>query len=299
MKRQSLWFCPILNPSIYEHDRVLEEAGKLDIDFRKVQLNSVRLQISTKKTNLFLENEQLELPDAAWVRIGPLHTSAHEQSIMIGLESQIKLCVNPLQGRLHSDQKLKTLQVITQKGVPIPKTIIAPFPFSIEDIENQLPYPLVLKPDSGAQGMGVVLIENRKQLRSIISLLQYLKLHEIFLVQEYISYKKGTDIRVWVVGNTVLGAIRRTAVGDSFATNFSAGGSVEMVKASSQMVDISVKAAKALGLHIAGIDLLETKDGYVVCEVNANPGFKGFESVTGINVPQKVIHYMMSKASKS
>lgn len=289
----SLWFCPIRNPKPYEHDRILEEAGKLDIDIRRVQLTDVKLQLSTNGSDLYLDEKKLEYPDAAWVRVGPLYTSSYERAIATAVESNVRLCINPLLGRMISDQKFWTLQMLSRQGIAIPRTMIAPLPFSATAIEQQLQYPMILKPDMGAQGLGVTLIENRKQLQSIGGLLEYLKTDETIILQEYLSFNPGSDFRVWVLGDRVLGAMRRTSSGDTFTSNFSAGGSVGVVETNDAMIEIALGASRALGLTIAGVDLLESEDGYVVCEVNANPGFKGFETATGVNVPRDVLTFLM------
>ncbi len=295
MKKMSLWFCPIRNPQPYEHDRILEELSQLEIDFKEVQLNDVKLQLTSNRSELYLDDQKLEFPDVAWVRVGPLYTNAYERAVATALESNVHLCINPRVGRMISDQKFWTLQVLSRHNIPIPKTIITPLPFSAPNIEQELKYPMVLKPDQGARGLGVMLIENRKQLQSVGGLLEYFKTDEAIVLQEYIAFNPGSDIRVWVLGDKVLGAMRRTSSGDTFTSNFSAGGNVEKVEVTEFMTDIALRATSALGLTIAGVDLLETQDGYVVCEVNANPGFKGFERATDVNVPREVLTYLLNK----
>jgi ribosomal protein S6--L-glutamate ligase len=175
----------------------------------------------------------------------------------------------------------------------IPKTAFASSPKE-EDIDSLIESiggaPCVVKLLEGTQGIGVILAENRKAATSVIE--AFLKLEANMLVQEFIAEAKGADLRVFIVDGQVVGAMKRQAKAGEFRSNLHRGGSAKVIKLSNEERATAIKAAKKLGLGIAGVDLLQSKRGPLVMEVNSSPGLEGIEGATGVDIAGKIIEYV-------
>lgn len=297
MSDKKIWYILTDKSRSYERGRVLAEAKKMDLPLLPMKPESISALLSETGPQFFYNSELLEIPRAVWIKIGPLFSTAQEVVIARQMESAGYFTINTLLSRQRADQKFWTYQELSRKNLPIPKTIALAAPLNEKVIEEHFTYPFVLKPDRGSKGLGVMLIENRKQLRSVSGLLEYVHFDEPILIQEFLDFENGSDIRVLVVGDQVLGAMLRTPAADSFTANFSTGGLVQHFNVDESMSKIALQAAKALDLKVAGIDLLRQQSGYVICEVNANPGFQGFETATGLNVPKAVFEYLLKETS--
>jgi RimK family alpha-L-glutamate ligase len=177
--------------------------------------------------------------------------------------------------------------------------MLARFPIDLEFIANEFQFPLVVKSIVGSKGKGVCLCESQDQMDDFMQMLELSKKENVnYIIQEFVSCSKGQDIRVIVVGGRAIGAMRRRAAKDGqFKANISIGGLGEALELDSDLEWLSIQAAKILGLDIAGVDLLFDREGYRICEVNAAPGFEGFEKATGINVPQQIYQYAQVRLS--
>lgn len=203
------------------------------------------------------------------------------------------LVLNSSSSIMFARDKLSTLQCLATSNIPIPKTILAKFPIKIEEIEKEFNYPVVIKTVSGSQGKGVFLCEDRQKLRDIMDLIEVSKdPHINIILQEFISTSKGRDLRVLVIGGRAIGVILRTAPEGRFKANYSTGGSVSQFELNPTIEWLAVESAKILKLEIAGIDILFYGDSYMISEVNASPGFKGFEEATKIDVPRIILEYI-------
>jgi ribosomal protein S6--L-glutamate ligase len=187
--------------------------------------------------------------------------------------------------------KLKSLQILAAAGIDFPRTAFAFRPIEIDDlIERVGGPPVILKLIEGTQGIGVVLAETKAAARSVIDSLH--ALHARFLAQEFIEESQGADIRAFVIGNEVVAAMRRQSQAGEFRSNIHRGGTGEPVELSEAEKIIAIKASAALGLSIAGIDLLRSNRGPLVMEVNASPGLEGIETTTKIDVAGKIIEFI-------
>lgn len=193
--------------------------------------------------------------------------------------------------------KLHTLQILASRNLPIPKTLLAKFPINQQILEKEFTYPFVMKKISGSLGKGVLLIKTPQQLEDILGLLedQINNLQPNLIFQEFIKHSQGRDLRVIVIGGKVIGVMQRKAKAGDFRANFNAGGSVSNFKITPEIEWLAIEAANALGLGIAGVDLLFDTDSYKICEVNSSPQFEGFEQATGINIPQKIFEFISLK----
>ena len=192
---------------------------------------------------------------------------------------------------LRARDKLRSLQLLAKHGIDLPVTVFGDNPDDTADLMNMLgPPPHVIKLNEGAQGSGVVLAEKPAASQSVIE--AFRGLYANFLVQEFVREANGRDIRCFVVGDRVVAAMQRSAVEGDFRANLHRGGTGSPVRLSAAERGIALRAAKVLGLGIAGVDLLRSSRGPLVLEVNASPGLEGIETVTGVNVADEVIGHL-------
>ncbi|MGZ4090651.1 MAG: RimK family alpha-L-glutamate ligase, partial [Bacteroidia bacterium] len=197
------------------------------------------------------------------------------------------------QALVRSRDKLRSLQILARAGIGIPKTAFASSPKDKDIdsvIENIGGAPCVIKLLEGTQGIGVILAENQKAAKSVVE--AFMKLEANMLVQEFIHEAKGADLRVFIVDGQVVGAMKRQAKEGEFRSNLHRGGSATVIQLSNEERATAIKAAKKLGLGIAGVDLLQSSRGPLVMEVNSSPGLEGIEGATGIDIAGKIIEYV-------
>jgi ribosomal protein S6--L-glutamate ligase len=205
-------------------------------------------------------------------------------------------CASSSAGISNSRDKLRSLQILSRHDVGIPTTTF------VRDIKDVLPAiervggaPVIVKLLEGTQGVGVILAESNKVAESIIETLQSSRLN--VLVQRFFAESKGTDIRAFVVGDRVVAAMRRTAQGDEFRSNVHRGGKTQAVELDERYAETAVRAAQIMGLRIAGVDMLESKEGPAVLEINSSPGLEGIEGATGLDIAGAVIDYIAAQVS--
>jgi ribosomal protein S6--L-glutamate ligase len=190
--------------------------------------------------------------------------------------------------------KLRSSQLLAQAGVDIPKTVFARETADLDAVIDQAGgTPLIIKVARGTHGNGVVLAETRKAAQAVMQAFYVESVS--FLVQEFIAESAGTDIRAFVVGGKVVASMKRQSLDDDFRSNIHQGGEGSPVKLSDEERKTALKAAKAMGLSIAGVDIIRSSRGPLVLEVNASPGF-GIEKITGHNVAEKIIEYVEQNA---
>jgi ribosomal protein S6--L-glutamate ligase len=186
------------------------------------------------------------------------------------------------------------MQVLAKSGVDIPKTVFAKNPAQVTELINMVGGPpVVIKLLEGTQGVGVVLAETTKAAKSTIEAFYGLRAN--FLIQEFIAESKGADIRAFVIGNKVVAAMKRQGHEGDFRSNLHRGGEGFAVELSPEEERTAIAAAKALGVRIAGVDLLQSERGPLVMEVNSSPGLKGIEEISGIDVASLIVAYIEEK----
>lgn len=281
----------------YEMNRFVEESKKLSLDFEIVYEDEIDLIISTSDRNsIKYKNEVVPLPDAVIARTGS--ATKHFNISVIRHFERLNVPVFPNSNSiLASKDKMYSGQIMAQAGIHIPKTILTRFPNNCDLVEKELGFPCVIKVITGSHGDGVHLCENKKQFYDLSELFSALNFKNSMIVQEYIDYSFGKDLRVIVVGGNVLGAMLRSSTDGSFKANISRGGVGVYYPVDEKMERICLHVAKVLDLDIAGVDLLFHEDGYKVCEANSSPGFHGFEEALNINVPQKIFEFVISSTS--
>jgi len=204
-------------------------------------------------------------------------------------------CINESVAISRSRDKLRSLQLLSRKGIGLPRTGFAHHPDKIDDLlKNVGGAPVVIKLLEGTQGIGVVLADTKKAAESIIEAFMGLKAN--ILVQEYIKEAGGADIRCLVIGGKIVAAMKRQAAPGEFRSNLHRGGSAELVKLTPKERKTAVDAAKTMGLSMCGVDILRAKDGPVVMEVNSSPGLEGIEASTKKDVAKMIIQYLEENA---
>ncbi|HEX8776695.1 MAG TPA: 30S ribosomal protein S6--L-glutamate ligase [Rhodanobacter sp.] len=228
--------------------------------------------------------------DAAIPRIGTQSTF-YGTAVLRQLEMMGVYTPNSSDAVLRARDKLRSLQILAAQGIAMPVTVFGDNPDDTEDLLAMLGEPPhVIKLNEGSQGNGVVLAEKRSASQSVIE--AFRGLYANFLVQEFIAEAKGCDLRCFVVGGKVVAAMQREASAGDFRANLHRGGSAVAVKLSAAEKRIAVHAAEALGLGVAGVDLLRSDRGPLVLEVNASPGLEGIEAATGVDVAGAIIELL-------
>lgn len=282
------------NIDTYQSKRFQEEAEKFnDVEFRKINPAEIELiEPSPEPGKILLNGKWETLPDVLLSRIG---SGANKQALTAIRSMQTKgvRVLNSASSVERVADKFRSIQILTKHGLPVPHSMLAKLPIAADIVQEHLKFPLILKPNTGSFGRGVMLCDTAEYLDDLLWLMEEKMKTASLLMQEFISTSKGKDIRVFVVGGRPLGAmLRETSKENGVKANFSAGGTVKEFPLTPELEWIAVESARVLGLDIAGVDILFDKDdGFRICEVNSNPGFEGFEKATGINVPNAILEF--------
>jgi len=232
--------------------------------------------------------------DAVIPRIGA-SISFYGTSVVRQFEMMGTYSVNESVAISRSRDKLRSIQLLSRKGVGIPVTAFANSPDDVDGLIREVGgAPLVIKVLEGTQGIGVVLAETKKAAESVIQAFMGVKSN--ILIQEFIKEAGGSDIRCFVVGNKVIAAMKRTAPEGEFRSNLHRGGIAELVKLSVKERAVAVKAAMVMGLNVCGVDLLRSSRGPLVMEVNSSPGLEGIESATQKDIAGMIIEFIENNA---
>lgn len=249
---------------------------------------SCSIEVAHGSPRLYYRNKRLTDFDAVIPRIGASVTF-FGTAVLRQFEQMGTYCVNPSHAISVSRDKLRALQVLSRHRIGIPTTLFVRHVSEIlPGIERMGGPPVVVKLLEGTQGIGVILADSTKVAEAIIETLAGPAKMSV-LLQEYVKESKGRDIRAFVVGNRVVAAMRRTAEGDEFRSNLHRGGSAEVVTLDEEYTRTAVHAAQIMGLRVAGVDLLEGKDGPIVVEVNSSPGLEGIEAASNIDVAGHIV----------
>lgn len=200
---------------------------------------------------------------------------------------------NSYESIIKAKNKIRTFQILQSAAIPVPSTIVLENMRLLDDVlQDFSEFPLIIKDPFGTYGTGVIIAESKRSLRSILEYLSLISWNKQFIIQEFIKEADSRDIRVFVVGGKVIAAMQRKARGDEFRSNAERGGECSIVEIPQSYKQIAIDSTKILGLDIAGVDIIESHDGPKVLEVNANPGFKALEKVSGINVARKIVEFV-------
>ncbi len=282
------------NPNLYSTRRLREAAELKGHDIDIIDTMHCYMDITSAKPSVRYKGRALPHYDAIIPRIGAsvtfYGTSVVRQFEMMGTYS-----INESVAISRSRDKLRSLQLLSRKGIGMPRTGFANHPDRIDDlIKNVGGAPVVIKLLEGTQGIGVVLADTNKAATAIIE--AFMGLNANILVQEYIKEAGGADIRCLVVGGKVIAAMKRQAPPGEFRSNLHRGGTASLVRLSPAERKTAVDAAKTMGLNMAGVDILRSNHGPVVMEVNSSPGLEGIEKATGKDVAGMIIDFIAKSA---
>mmetsp|Transcript_17082 Transcript_17082/g.24210 ORF Transcript_17082/g.24210 Transcript_17082/m.24210 type:complete len:370 (+) Transcript_17082:251-1360(+) len=300
-----VWMLGNRNTSMkYERDRFLEEAQKKSIDFTLVHSSEFHSVVSgpgADRDSIIYKDEAVSLPDVVLARTGS-GTGTASINLLRQFE-RLNVPTLPNSASIEaSKDKMYANQILAQAGLPIPKTMLARLPeTSAELVQKVVGFPCVLKVVTGSLGKGVHLCHNAKEFENLSEMLCSVTNANsanplLMLIQEFVSFSEGRDLRVMVIGGRVVGAMQRTATDGDFKANVSRGGEAAAFPVDHEMEKLALDVAKTLDLDIAGIDLLFHPDGYKVCEANSAPGFKGFEAALQVNIPEMMLDYASFRA---
>jgi ribosomal protein S6--L-glutamate ligase len=271
--------------------RFEQEAPALGLAISWLDPQHFDLLIDAGESRTYYRSKTYHAPQAFIARTGS-DTTAFARAIIGQMEaSPATMVVNSSAAIMAARDKLLAHQLLASAGVPCPRTVLARQPSDVGKMVKVVGGPpVILKLISGTHGKGVMLGRDMDEIQA--SLETVWALNQTLLIQEYIDHAPGTDIRVLVVGGRALGAMRRTARLGRFRANVHQGASVESYPLTDRLEWLALRAAGVLGLDIAGIDLMETAEGFSVIEVNSAPGFEGFEKATGHNVAADMLRYV-------
>ena len=258
-------------------------------------LNTLKFSIDLQEgqPDLYYHAKQLSHYDAVLPRIGASITY-YGTAVVRQFEQMDVFCANTSAGISNSRDKLRSLQILSRHQIGIPRTTF------VRDKKDVLPAiervggaPVIIKLLEGTQGIGVLLAESVKSAEAMIELLQSQK--QNVLIQKFVAESKGRDIRAFVVGDRVVAAMRRVAQGQEFRSNVHRGGLTEAVTLDDKYAETAVRAAQIMGLRIAGVDMLEGKNGPQIMELNSSPGLEGIEQCTQLDIAGAAIDYMAAQ----
>jgi len=282
---------------LYSTRRIKEAGEKRGHNVEIIDHMKCVLFIEKKNPVVLYQGKRLDYFDAVIPRIGASVTF-YGAAVVRQFEMMKVFTAIESQALIRSRDKLRCLQILSRAGLGLPKTIFMDYSRDTEGIIEAVGgAPVVIKLLEGTQGLGVVLAENKKAAQSVIE--AFHGLHARIIVQEFIKESKGTDIRAFVVDGEVVGAMKREAMRDGeFRSNLHRGGKATIVKLSRAEKSAAVAAARKMGLGIAGVDMLPSKRGPLIIEVNSSPGLEGIEGATKLDIGGKIIQYLEKHATK-
>ncbi|MGA1204390.1 MAG: RimK family alpha-L-glutamate ligase [Opitutales bacterium] len=282
-------------PRCYSTRRLREAAESRGHTVRVLNTLKFAIDLEQGEPDLYYRQKLLSHYDAVLPRIGASITY-FGLAVVRQFEQMDVFCANSAAGIATSRDKLRSLQVLSRHHVGIPKTTF------VRDKKDVLPAiervggaPVIIKLLEGTQGIGVLLAESQKTAEGIIELLQSQR--QNVLIQKFVAESKGRDVRAFVIGNRVVAAMRRVAQGQEFRSNVHRGGLTEPVELNEEYSKTAVRAAQIMGLRIAGVDLLEGKDGPQIVEVNSSPGLEGIEKCTQLDIAGAIIDYISGEVN--
>lgn len=282
------------NPELYSTRRLVEAAGQAEHEVEVIDPLLCYMAIASQRPTIHYRGKELSGFDAVVPRIGAsitfYGTAVVRQFEMMGVYS-----VNESVAISRSRDKLRSLQLLARKGIGLPVTGFAHSTQYTQDlIELAGGAPLVIKLLEGTQGIGVVLAETDKAAGSVIEAFRGLK--ENILVQEFIKESRGSDLRCFIIGGKVVAAMKRQARDGEFRSNLHRGGKAAIARLTPEERSTAARAAKIMGLNVAGVDMLRSNHGPVVIEVNSSPGLEGIEKATEKDLAAQIIDFVEKQA---
>ncbi|MGJ8537163.1 MAG: 30S ribosomal protein S6--L-glutamate ligase [Parasphingopyxis sp.] len=282
------------NPKLYSHQRLVEAAEERGHTMQILNTLRCTMNITSHRPSILYNGETLTGFDAVIPRIGASITH-YGLAVLRQFEMMGVWPLNESVAVGRSRDKLRSMQIFAKHGLGLPVTAFAHDPKQTDEVLKIVGgAPAVIKLLEGTQGIGVVLGETANSAKSVIEAFRGLNVN--ILVQEFIKEAGSSDIRIFVVGGKVVAAMMRTGAEGDFRSNLHRGGTAKMVKITPEERSTAVRAAKVMGLNVAGVDILRANHGPVIMEVNSSPGLEGIENATGKDVAGMIIEFIETKA---
>jgi ribosomal protein S6--L-glutamate ligase len=282
------------NPKLYSHRRLAEAAEQRGHELRILNTLRCTMNITSHRPSILYNGETLTGFDAVIPRIGASITH-YGLAVLRQFEMMGVWPLNESVAVGRSRDKLRSMQIFAKHGLGLPVTAFAHDPKQTDEVLKIVGgAPTVIKLLEGTQGIGVVLGETANSAKSVIEAFRGLNVN--ILVQEFIKEAGSSDIRIFIVGGKVVAAMMRTGAEGDFRSNLHRGGTAKMVKITPEERSTAIRAAKVMGLNVAGVDILRSNHGPVIMEVNSSPGLEGIEAATGKDVAGQIIEFIEAKA---
>lgn len=279
--------------NLYSTRRLIEACEARGFEPLVIDILKCYIDIASDHPDMWYMGERLADIDAAIPRIGASVTH-YGIAVLCQFEMMNVFCLADATALARSRDKLRSLQLLSRERVGIPKTSFAHLvqdPKTLIDLVGGAP--LVVKLCTGSQGRGIVLAETPKAAESVIEAFRELRAE--FLVQEFIREAEGADVRCFVIGDQVVAAMERTAAEGDFRSNLHCGGTAKVTQLTEDEVRTAIRAARTMGLWVAGVDLLRSDRGPLVMEVNSSPGLEGIEAVSGLDIAGLIVDYLVMR----
>lgn len=262
-----------------------------------IRVDKCQLYYNHKSPNVLYRGKPFPKVDVLIPRFTALTNVTLKATIIHQLALKGIPIVQSYKSVVRAKNKLRTLQLLSNKGIPVPTTIVVKrFEYLDTAIKKVGDFPIIIKTPFGSMGSGVAIVETKRALHSAFDMLLTSPDFNSLLIQEYVEEAEGKDIRVYIVDGKVLTAMERAAPEEEFRSNLALGGVGNIAKLSKEEKEIALAAANALDLKIAGVDILRSKHGPVVMEVNCNAGLEGITEVTGIDIAKEIVKYAVKFA---
>lgn len=279
--------------------RLKEEAEFLGVNLTHVCAEDFEIiEPSDEASKIWFNGEYVKIPDVLITRVtGMSYFSLALVRLLEGMGCKV---MNSAASIESAEDKLRTIQILTTKNLPIPTSILAKYPVDIDYVSERLGFPLIMKTVFGAKGEGVLMFDNYNQLKDVTHILQKTTEGKVNLIfQHFVANSFGRDLRVFVIGGRAVGAVVRKGQEGQFKANVAAGGSAEKFELSDELAALAVEASGALGLSIAGVDFLFDEGKLLIGEINSSPSFDGFEAAAGVNVSHLVLEYAIKEGTRT
>ncbi len=278
---------------LYSTKSLINAAESRGHEVRLLDIQKCILLLKTKQPDIIYDGAVLPRFDAVIPRIGTSITNLGA-TVIRQFEAMGIFTTTPSNALLQSRDKLSAFQVLVPKGIGVPETI---YPDSFNDPVNEVKqlggFPVIIKALSSTHGEGVMLVQNKEDLHEIM--LHLYRTDNRFIIQEYIKESKGEDIRAFIVDGKMVACMKRTAAEGDFRSNLHMGGTAIPHLISNDVIELAIKACKLVGLYIAGVDIIESKRGPLILEINASPGLEGIENTTKIDIAGKIIEFIENR----
>lgn len=277
----------------YKKNRLVEEAKNLNIDLKLVYPHDFTIHVHEGKQQLLFKAQPIHTPPAFIISLIVIEQfDSFAFKVLSSLE-KITFIPNTIEAIRSANDKAESYRLLAEQHIPIPQTVIGTPQTSYRDSTTHIGLPFIIKPNYGLKGQEVALIKSDQDWN------QYVKDKKgTFVVQQYIAYSHGRDLRTILLDKKIIGSMHRSSDGE-LTSNIATGGSAESVEIDQKVQELAEKSLQAVGLRFGSVDFLYTEDGYVVCEVNANPGFTAFEATTEINLARKLLEWCIKKSKKN